>query len=149
MRKALPASLECCRILYGPYGSCHGDDFGAFLPIIDGREWRVIMSVGLGWEHVSISGARPTPPPWAVMAALKDLFWDPEEAVMQLHPPASTYVNHHPFCLHLWRPMAGEIPLPPTFLVGPLASESGRTPTPRQGLGPVATALLEGRFPHD
>jgi hypothetical protein len=78
-----------------------------------------IASDGEGWEHVSVSLPSRCPT-WGEMALVKDLFWDPEDAVMQLHPPASQYVNCHPFCLHLWRPPEGrQIPLPPPWMVGP------------------------------
>jgi hypothetical protein len=76
-----------------------------------------------GWEHVSISlvDNKTKCPSWDEMCLVKDLFWSPDEAVMQLHPPAIEYVNNHPGCLHLWRPvpeMIGDIPLPPAELVG-------------------------------
>lgn len=51
------------------------------------------------------------------MCFVKDLFWDGEDAVMQLHPPKSNYVNNHPHCLHLWRPTQAVIPMPETILV--------------------------------
>lgn len=78
---------------------------------------RFIASWGGGWEHVSVSGARSCPP-WEAMCFVKDLFWKPEEEVMQLHPPKSQYINNHPYCLHLWRPIAAVIPLPPKIMVG-------------------------------
>jgi hypothetical protein len=53
------------------------------------------------------------------MCFVKDLFWDDEECVMQLHPPKSDYVNCHPNCLHLWKPVGQDIPRPPSELVGP------------------------------
>jgi hypothetical protein len=52
------------------------------------------------------------------MCFVKDLFWDAEEPVMQLHPPKSTWINNHPHCLHLWRPTGAPIPLPPQIAVG-------------------------------
>jgi hypothetical protein len=52
------------------------------------------------------------------MCYVKSLFWDDEEAVMQLHPPKSEWVNNHPYALHLWRPIGATIPLPPSVLVG-------------------------------
>ena len=81
----------------------------------------VICSDGGGWEHVSVSyvGALYFIPSWEVMCAVKRLFWDPEDCVMQLHPPESEYVNHHPGTLHLWRPIGQEIPRPPSIFVGP------------------------------
>ncbi len=52
------------------------------------------------------------------MAYIKDVFWDPEEIVIQYHPPRSQYVNNHPHVLHMWRPLGFEIPLPPISTVG-------------------------------
>jgi len=75
-----------------------------------------------GWEHVSVSLPHRCPT-WAEMDLVKSLFWSDDDAVMQLHPPRSTWVNLHPHCLHLWRPMAiaiPPIPLPPIELVGPV-----------------------------
>lgn len=71
------------------------------------------------WEHVSVS-ARKRCPNWQEMETVCRLFWEPEECVMQLHPPRSEWVNNHPFCLHLWRPKdpATPIPRPPQIMVG-------------------------------
>lgn len=78
----------------------------------------VIASDGAGWEHVSVHvhGVARCPN-WTEMGWVKDLFWEREEAVMQLHPPESQYRNIHPYVLHLWRPLLIEIPLPPLMLV--------------------------------
>lgn len=101
----------------------------------------VVFSEGAGWDHVSVShpGRLPT---WTEMCAVKELFFRDDEAVMQLHPPKTSYVNNHVYCLHLWRPQdeteidairkewertgefypdakpPGTIPLPPDCLVG-------------------------------
>ena len=86
-----------------------------------GRDLRILSSgptPDTGWEHVSVS-VQNRPPNWAEMCRVKDLFWDDEEMVMQIHPPRSEYVNHHPFCLHLWKPVGVVLPLPPSHLVGP------------------------------
>jgi hypothetical protein len=74
-----------------------------------------------GWEHVSVhayrrAGAQLRTPTWREMCAVKELFWDAEDVVMQLHPRRSEYVNQHPFVLHLWR--HARIPSPPPILVG-------------------------------
>lgn len=78
-------------------------------------------SDGEGWEHVSVSIHRRSGgtrmPRWSEMCMVKRLFWDAEDAVMQLHPPESTYVNNHPHVLHLWRPIDQPIPLPPRSFV--------------------------------
>lgn len=81
---------------------------------------RVIASDGAGlidWEHVSVS-LKMRCPTWEEMCYVKGLFWDDEDAVMQLHPPRSDWVNNHQFCLHLWRPLKQSIPLPDSLLVG-------------------------------
>lgn len=69
-----------------------------------------------GWEHVSVS-LRNRCPNWLEMCEVKDLFWLPEETVIQYHPASSAYVNTHPYCLHLWRPVSLALPLPPTWMV--------------------------------
>ena len=78
---------------------------------------RVIASDGKRWEHVSVSTPDRTPT-WEEMDFIKGLFWEPQDCVMQLHPPRSNWVNLHPYCLHLWRPIGQEIPQPPRYLVG-------------------------------
>ena len=67
-----------------------------------GRAFNCIASDGMDWEHVSVS--TPTHcPSWAEMAAIKSMFWEPQDLVVQFHPPEFQYVNIHPNCLHLWR----------------------------------------------
>ena len=85
--------------------------------------WRLILlcSDGLGWEHVSVQATRGEQgriPSWKEMCQVKDLCWDPDDVVMQLHPKRSEYVNQHPHVLHLWKPIAQDIPSPPWILVG-------------------------------
>lgn len=115
--------LEQYRIRLGQWGSSTGDDFGSFRFMGPcGEGLLVIASPGdahemVPWEHVSVS-TRHRCPNWKEMCFVKDLFWDAEEAVMQLHPPRSTWINNHPHCLHLWRPIDGKIPLPPEIAVG-------------------------------
>lgn len=57
-------------------------------------------------------------PNWEEMCFVKSMFWDDDTAVMQLHPPKEDWVNNHAYCLHLWKPDAQEIPLPPPVMVG-------------------------------
>lgn len=80
---------------------------------------RCVASDGIGWEHVSVSvsGRCPT---WEEMCYVKSVFWDPEDVVLQYHPRESDYVNNHPYCLHLWRPIGVVIPTPPSIAVGVL-----------------------------
>lgn len=69
-----------------------------------------------GWDHVSVSRVERTPS-WQEMERVRRLFFEPTETVVQLHPPLGDYVNHHPHCLHLWRKVGAEHPLPPRHLV--------------------------------
>lgn len=121
MKTSLPQRLENARLRTGHYGTSADDGpYGAFFvhgPC--GCALKIISSGGdeTGWEHVSVSTPR-RPPNWQEMSFVKDLFWEPEECVMQLHPPKSEYVNNHSYCLHMWRPTRTEIPLPPSILVG-------------------------------
>lgn len=86
----------------------------------DGSDWTASGLPGKPWEHVSVSvrGANRCPN-WPEMHFIKQVFWDDEDCVMQLHPPKSDYVNCHPFVLHLWRPIEEAIPRPPSITVGP------------------------------
>ena len=96
-----------------------GDDQnGAFIvKLRHGQNVRVIASSGMGWEHVSVS-RHDRCPTWDEMCQVKALFWSDDDCVIQYHPPASDYVNNHPNCLHLWRPIGVELPVPPSILVG-------------------------------
>jgi hypothetical protein len=122
------------RIRTGPFGSddAYGNNGAFFVPNPHGARTepsplRVIASDGLavpeehqalaGWEHVSVSLPNRCPT-WPEMAYIKGLFWDAADCVVQFHPPESEYVNNHPYCLHLWRPVGHDIPTPPALLVG-------------------------------
>lgn len=122
--------LNQFRVRTGAYASDDSDGFnGMFSFIIEyfktnGAKDRdrvlVIAGDGLGWEHVSVSlPDHPiTCPRWELMCAVKEMFWGEEATVVQFHPPKSDYVNNHPGCLHLWRPLETSLPLPPSFMVG-------------------------------
>lgn len=101
------------------YGSLGDSKNGAFKVYVEGKSFFVVASSGGGWEHVSVTpgGKKSRCPTWDEMCAIKNMFFDEEEVVMQLHPAHSEYVNNHPYCLHLWRPLEREIPLPPVKFV--------------------------------
>lgn len=42
-------------------------------------------------------------PNWDDMCIIKDIFWDEEDEVLQIHPAKSEYVNIKSNCLHLWK----------------------------------------------
>jgi len=88
----------------------------------------IVFSDALGWEHLSVSmqkqinnrqrKAVERTPTWAEMCFLKDVFWNPEEAVIQIHPPLSDHISNHNYCLHLWRAKDQVQPLPDSAMVG-------------------------------
>lgn len=95
-----------------------GDDFGGCFAIKhNGVMLSCIASNAEGWDHISISTDLPRCPTWAEMEHVKRLFFRADETAMQLHVPPTDHISVHPFCLHLWRPHAAEIPLPPKEFV--------------------------------
>ena len=100
------------------YCSSEADGMNGMFHIRCGKEiLRCMVSDGGGWEHVSVS-LEYRCPTWDEMCFVKDIFWEPEECVIQYHPPASEYVNNHQFALHLWKPVGVSIPTPPSIMVG-------------------------------
>jgi len=101
---------------FGPYGAF-------MIPCPGGAMLRVIASggtdePGMDWEHVSVSLTARCPT-WGEMDFIKRIFWRDDETVMQLHVPRNQHVNHHEFCLHMWKPINQSIPLPDPIMVGP------------------------------
>ena len=83
-----------------------------------------------GWEHASVSQtqvraarkrelvrATLVMPTWETMCHFKSMFWEPDECVVQFHPAEENYVNIHPGCLHLWKPVGNAFPIPASILV--------------------------------
>ena len=68
------------------------------------------------WEHISVSTSSRCLT-WDEMCEIKNLFFNEDEVVIQIHPAKKDYVNFYEFCLHLWKPKKKEIPLPPAYLV--------------------------------
>lgn len=81
--------------------------------------YRVLISDGGGWDHVSVSLDKKRCATWEELCWIKDLFFEDEEAVIQIHPKKSEYVNQHPTTLHLWR-YQEDFPLPDPLMVGNL-----------------------------
>jgi hypothetical protein len=106
--------------------SSYGNN-GAFAIPLSGRSTAfIIASDGEGWEHVSVhvvSEGKQRTPTWAEMCKIKDLFWSEEETVIQYHPPKSEYVNNHKHCLHLWKKIGFDFPLPDSIMVGIKANQ--------------------------
>lgn len=105
------------RVHKGPLAS--DDSYGCNgMFLVNYRKTRlaVVVSDGGGWDHVSVSCDHRCPT-WNEMCYVKNLFWMPEEAVIQFHPPESDYVNNHPNCLHMWMQQGATIEMPPTIFV--------------------------------
>lgn len=127
MREKPSEYLERYRVRNGPLGSppSFGNNGRFIIPGLDPKtRLAIIVSDQMGWEHVSVSVMRRDRcPTWEEMCHVKDLFWGPEERVVQYHPPESEYVRNHPYVLHLWRPapvngLPVEMPHPPHLMVG-------------------------------
>ena len=78
-----------------------------------------VASWGGGWDHVSVAPIkRHIVPDWNTMCKVKQIFFKPDEAVIQIHPPEDQYVDNLSNCLHLWRSNDKPMLLPPSFMVG-------------------------------
>lgn len=106
--------------IYGMTDASYGFN-GYFEFVVNGVPVKCVASDGYGWQHVSVSLVQSLfTPSWDMMCKIKDLFWEPEDWVIQFHPARSAYVNCHRGCLHLWRCTDGrETPVPESILVGP------------------------------
>jgi hypothetical protein len=121
MKSVFCAVVEAGRIGRGERGglfSFSSPHTGATLRVVvcNAELHERVAKVSEGWDHVSVSRIDKTPT-WEEMCFVKDLFFDADECVMQLHPPKSEYVNNHPHCLHLWRPGRTPMPMPPKVCV--------------------------------
>lgn len=126
-RRTYPGEWYGRFLVRGPRGDYLFLVVSAGLP----EEWAACGFEGPAFEHVSVTVRNPCGrredrcPTWEEMAWVKDLCWGPDECVVQYHPPRAAYVNHHPYCLHLWKPVGVELPLPPAATVGPLTPAGG------------------------
>jgi len=87
----------------------------------DGGAYRInkmgiIVSWGMGWDHVSVS-RQDRCPTWDEMEYVRTLFFDESEWVVQFSAPRSKHINIHPNCLHMWRPQNEQLPTPPAVMV--------------------------------
>ena len=114
--------IERYRKITGEYASdpTYGSNGLFSVPSFDGKTiFTVIISDGLGWEHVSVSvSTSDRIPSWEEMEYLKRMFWGLNDTVIQFHPPVSKYINKCKSCLHMWRKPGNEVHLPPSWMVG-------------------------------
>lgn len=105
-------------VIYSDKLKISDDGLKGFL-VADRIDMSFVASWGGGWDHVSVAPLkRKITPSWETMCKVKDIFFKPEEAVIQIHPPKDEYVNNMPNCLHLWRCRYKEMVLPPSCFVG-------------------------------
>ena len=78
---------------------------------------RIIASAAEGWDHVSVSREDRRLPTWTDMENVKRAFFRDCEMAIQIHSPIAQHFDMSGQTgievLHLWRPHAVEIPLPP------------------------------------
>ena len=124
MRAHLPPFVERARIVSGSLASDpNSGPQGAFLlpgPLgntlsvvaSNGRDWKLAGLAGEAWQHVSVSLPRRCPT-WREMEWVREQFFNDDELVLQFSVPREKHINHHDYCLHLWKPTETAIPLPP------------------------------------
>lgn len=107
--------LENFRVKEGPYATTYGNnECGLFLIPRKKLVFQIIFSIDgdrkSGFdEHASVKlktkngRSVQRTPTWEEMCIVKDLFWDKEEEVIQIHPKKSQYVNIEEYVLNLWR----------------------------------------------
>lgn len=128
MKAKFDDSVESCRMNLAAFETTkRGDRRGLFMVRRPGIQVTIIVDEGdrSGWEHVSVSvkinhptlGIVDHTPSWDVMCQVKSMFWEPEECVLQFHPPASVYVNTKANVLHLWKRVGVNAETPPVDLV--------------------------------
>ena len=60
------------------------------------------------WLHVSLAH-QSRMPSWDELRRVKSWLMGPDARAIQVLPPESEYVNLHPFCLHLWQCLDGDV----------------------------------------
>lgn len=98
MRNEPNLRLEQHRVGGPPRSNCGAFRFGPL---------HVIVSNGLGWDHVSVSRLDSVPS-WDEMDRIKQICFRDDEVVMQLHISDEWKVNTCRTCLHLWRPQSAD-----------------------------------------
>lgn len=124
MRKSPNKLVEKYRISIPNFKYSSDESFGnngLFIFKVNQEIFRCIVSDGNNWDHVSVSietiNEKTRLPTWEELNWIKNLFWDEDEEVIQIHPKKSNYINVHPNVLHLWRPQKEKIPMPPMYMV--------------------------------
>lgn len=69
------------------------------------------------WMHISVS-RNDRLPSFDDLKFVKSIFAGDNRYAYQVFAPVEKHVNIHNFCLHLWVPLTGELPLPDFTLGG-------------------------------
>lgn len=103
-----------------------GEPWGYFELKKNKTTYKVVVSDGFEWDHVSVTiKGKNRCPTWLEMDWIKQQFFEEEETVVQFHPAKSEHISDHDYCLHLWR-YQGTMPIPPSILVGPGVGDPDR-----------------------
>lgn len=115
MKDKFCSVLEQGRVRTGAWASQPGSRYGAFIlqcPQTGGTLRAIGVANALGWDHVSVS-LNDRCPTWDEMSWVKGLFFGDGECAVQFHTTEAERINLHPFCLHLWRRVDKDFPMPP------------------------------------
>jgi hypothetical protein len=80
------------------------------------RKILVMVGIGGGWDHVSVSHRDKTPT-YQEMKKVKRWCFKPTEWVVEYHPPSSDYISINDNVLHMWLPQEELLPTPPMEMV--------------------------------
>lgn len=117
MKKTPCKILERYRVRKGALASDESYGMNGFFVIpYKTKLIKVMSSDQQGWDHVSVSLEHRIPT-WDEMCYIKNLFFDPDETVIQFHPAFKDYINVHPYVLHMWRKHGFEYPMPPKEMI--------------------------------
>jgi len=101
--RVLPGSWRALRVDQMPFSKWYQTTDGLRVCVSMARERDQHC-----WLHVSIS-RESCLPTWEDLKAVKDVLIGPEKTALQVLPPKSKYVNKHPYCLHLFCCLDGDV----------------------------------------
>lgn len=121
MKNLLNEEINTHRVEF--MGMLGDDKCGAFKIKYNNIFLNIIAADNHGWEHVSISIVNfegnqiERCPKWHEMKYVKELFFNDDETVIQIHPPVSDNVSINDYVLHLWRNKNQKIEMPPKYMI--------------------------------
>ena len=109
-----PKDKILCNERLMPDGVMNGAYYFTTFIYSGSKKVEVHLGIGFdeeGWEHVSVSIKPSTKvPSWDIMCKVKEIIFEDEEEVVQIHPKKSYYFHGFKDCevLHMWRPKNGD-----------------------------------------